>query len=38
MTPDELDELAKELSNIDTADAVERPPAAARIVVRGADD
>ena len=38
MTPKELDKLAKELANIDTAEAVERPPAAARIVIRGADD
>jgi histone H3/H4 len=33
MTPDELAELAKELSDIDTADAVETCPAAARITV-----
>jgi hypothetical protein len=31
MTPEELDELRKEASNIDTSDAVERTPAAARL-------
>jgi tellurite resistance-related uncharacterized protein len=33
MTPDELEALAEELSDIDTAEAVEQPPAAARVEI-----
>ena len=37
MTPEELDELIEELSKVDTAEAVERPPAAARMTVKSSD-
>lgn len=38
MTPNELDELVQELSNVETIEEIERPPAAVLMAVRGADD